>query len=195
MTGRYAEAAPGVHIRAGGEEDLRLLQDLERAAGAPFRELGMDAVADDDPPPLGLLRRAARADGLWIAVDAGVHGDVHEDPPAAPRRIGRALIEHVPRRERAAAVPALTLCTFADVPWNAPYYARLGFRVLREEELTPGLRLLRAAEARAGLDRWPRVCMRRELTARRRRLGALAGRLAALRGGGGSGAPPVPPSV
>lgn len=216
MTGRSGAAASGVHIRAGGEGDLRLLQDLERAAGEPFRDLGMDAVADDEPPPLALLRRAARADGLWVAVDrtdgtdetdrtdgaadgrpvaylltGPVDGNAHIEqvsvhPAAAHRRIGRALIEHVARRERAAGTPALTLCTFADVPWNAPYYARLGFRVLREEELTPGLRLLRAAEARAGLDRWPRVCMRRELTPRRRGLGALAGRLAALRGGGGS---------
>jgi N-acetylglutamate synthase-like GNAT family acetyltransferase len=137
----------------------------------------VDGAADG--PPVAYL--------LTGSVDGNAHIEqVSVHPAAAHRRIGRALIEHVARRERAAGVPALTLCTFAEVPWNAPYYARLGFRVLRAEELTPGLRLLRAAEARAGLDRWPRVCMRRELTARRRGLGALAGRLAALRGGGGS---------
>jgi hypothetical protein len=61
-------------------------------------------------------------------------------------------------------VPALTLTTFRDVPWNAPYYARIGFRVLVEAELTQGLRGIRDAEAAHGLDRWPRVCMRRELS-------------------------------
>ncbi|MZD06511.1 GNAT family N-acetyltransferase, partial [Streptomyces sp. SID5785] len=55
------------------------------------------------------------------------------------------------------------LTTFRDVEWNAPYYARLGFRVLAEDEVTPGLARIRAAEAAHGLDRWPRVCMRREL--------------------------------
>jgi hypothetical protein len=47
------------------------------------------------------------------------------------------------------------------VPWNAPYYERLGFR--RVDDLTPGLRAIRAAEAARGLDRWPRVAMRRDL--------------------------------
>ncbi|MGC3003056.1 GNAT family N-acetyltransferase, partial [Streptomyces sp. G35A] len=52
------------------------------------------------------------------------------------------------------------LTTFAEVPWNAPYYARLGFRPLTGPDLTPGLRRIRAEELGHGLDRWPRVCMR-----------------------------------
>ncbi|NEE42221.1 GNAT family N-acetyltransferase, partial [Streptomyces sp. SID7982] len=40
----------------------------------------------------------------------------------------------------------------------------IGFRVLAEGELTDGLRAIRAEEAQHGLDRWPRVCMRRELS-------------------------------
>ena len=62
-------------------------------------------------------------------------------------------------------LPALTLTTFAYVPWNAPYYARCGFRVLDDAEITPGLRAIREQEAALGLDRWPRVCMRRDLEA------------------------------
>jgi hypothetical protein len=57
----------------------------------------------------------------------------------------------------------LTLTTFAEVPWNAPYYLRCGFRRLGVRELTPGLRAIREREAAHGLDRWPRVCMRRDL--------------------------------
>jgi hypothetical protein len=57
----------------------------------------------------------------------------------------------------------MTLTTFADVPWNAPYYERCGFRVMAADEITPGLAAIRAAEAAAGLDRWPRVCMIRRL--------------------------------
>jgi hypothetical protein len=63
----------------------------------------------------------------------------------------------------AEGMPALTLTTFTEVPWNAPYYRRCGFRCLEEAELTPGLRELRDHEAALGLDRWPRVCMRRDL--------------------------------
>jgi hypothetical protein len=59
--------------------------------------------------------------------------------------------------------PAVTLSTFREVPWNAPYYARSGFRAMAEDELTPGLRELRAVEVAAGLDVAARIFMRRDL--------------------------------
>jgi hypothetical protein len=65
------------------------------------------------------------------------------------------------RRAAADGRPALT--TFEYVPWNAPYYARLGFRILDDAEVTPGLRAIRRREAESGLDRGPRVCMRRDV--------------------------------
>ena len=46
----------------------------------------------------------------------------------------------------------ITLCTFADVPWNAPFYARHGFAPVSDTELTPGLRVLRRREHELGLD-------------------------------------------
>ena len=60
-------------------------------------------------------------------------------------------------------MPAVTLTTFRDVPWNAPYYERLGFRSLSETELTPELAEVRAREAEPGLDPETRVCMRLDL--------------------------------
>jgi hypothetical protein len=57
----------------------------------------------------------------------------------------------------------MTLMTFRDVPWNCPYYERLGFRVVDEAQLTGGLRELQAHEAALGLNRWRRVAMRRRV--------------------------------
>jgi hypothetical protein len=37
-------------IRLAREEDLPVLRDIERVAGEAFREIGMAAVADDEPP-------------------------------------------------------------------------------------------------------------------------------------------------
>ncbi|OII65313.1 GNAT family N-acetyltransferase [Streptomyces sp. CC77] len=166
-------------IRPALPEDLPRLQDLERAAGEPFRALGMAAVADDDPPPpedleryraAGRARIAAGPDGrpaaylVWDEVDGAAHIEqVSVHPDAARRGLGRALVEDLAAHAVALRLPALTLTTFRDVPWNAPYYARLGFRVLDETELTAGLRAVRRAEAAHGLDRWPRTCMRRDL--------------------------------
>ncbi|WP_189296267.1 GNAT family N-acetyltransferase, partial [Streptomyces albospinus] len=165
-------------IRVPAPADLPALRAVERAAGAPFRALGMAQIADDEPPPLALLtayQRAGRALAaydaeppgvppvgylLWDPVDGCTHIEqVSVHPDRARRGIGRALID---RAELDGGRPAMTLTTFTEVPWNAPYYARLGFRPLAGAALTPGLRTIRAHEAELGLDRWPRVCMRRE---------------------------------
>ncbi|MFI7383794.1 GNAT family N-acetyltransferase [Streptomyces sp. NPDC049813] len=166
-------------LRSATAAELPRLQDIEVAAGAAFRPLGMDAVADDEPPALAELEAFRRAGHCWVAaagdgtvlayliglpVDGAFHVEqVTVDPAAARRGIGRALLAHAADRARAAGLAAPTLTTFADVPWNAPYYERLGFQRLTDRALTPGLRAVRAAEAAHGLDRWPRVCMRREL--------------------------------
>lgn len=55
--------------------------------------------------------------------------------------------------------------TFRGVPWNAPYYERLGFRELAASEVTPGLAARRAAGPGADGDSYARVCMRRDLIA------------------------------
>ncbi|SED95142.1 Acetyltransferase (GNAT) domain-containing protein [Streptomyces sp. 2224.1] len=171
-------------IHAPSLAELPTLRSIELASGTAFRGLGMAAIADAEPPSLAQLtafQRAGRALAayeepgetaaphstgqplgflLWEPVDGCTHIEqVSVHPQHAHRRIGRALID---RAERAGGPAPLTLTTFAEVPWNAPYYARLGFRTLTATELTPGLRAIRAHEAALGLDHWPRVCMRRE---------------------------------
>lgn len=142
----------------------------------------MADVADDEPPSLELLESYRAAGRCWVAahphaltddspvgyliadpVDGAAHIEqVSVDPSAARLGIGRALIDHVAAWAERQGLTALTLTTFTDIPWNAPYYTRIGFTSLREDELTAGLRRIRAEEADNGLDRRPRVCMRRE---------------------------------
>ncbi|MFI1311946.1 GNAT family N-acetyltransferase [Streptomyces albidoflavus] len=168
-----------MRIRAVHQAELTTLQDIERAAGGWFREIGMAEIADDEPPPVEELARYVRAGLAWVAADEAdrpvayliaerVDGNLHVEqvtvrPESARRGIGRALLDHAVGRARSEGAAALTLTTFTGVPWNAPYYVRCGFRVLAEGELTPGLREIRRAEAAHGLDRWPRCCMRREV--------------------------------
>ena len=59
----------------------------------------------------------------------------------------------------------ITLTTFVDVPWNAPFYRRAGFLELRGEDIGPALRELMLEESRGGLDLDERCCMARELAA------------------------------
>ncbi|WP_199552152.1 GNAT family N-acetyltransferase [Streptomyces sp. N35] len=165
-----------MRIRQATLADLPRLRDIERAAGEPFRTVGMAEIAEDEPPALDVLEEFRRAGRAWVAVIAPedepvayliaepVDGALHVEqvsvhPSVARRGVGRALLDHAAAYARGAGLGALTLTTFAEVPWNAPYYRRLGFRVLGERELGPGLRKIRAYEGELGLDRWPRVCM------------------------------------
>jgi hypothetical protein len=56
--------------------------------------------------------------------------------------------------------PEVTLTTFRDVPWNMPFYARLGFELVPTRELSAELVRIVAEEMRCGLDPARRVVMR-----------------------------------
>jgi GNAT superfamily N-acetyltransferase len=168
-----------MHIRAVRAGELPALQAIERAAGQPFAGIGMAEIARDEPYPLPVLAASEQAGLLWAVADEAdepvaylmaseVDDCLHIDqvsvhPDSARRGLGRELLEHAARRAVADGLAALTLTTFASVPWNAPYYLRCGFRILDDAELTPGLRAIRQHEAELGLDKWPRVSMRRDL--------------------------------
>lgn len=156
------------------------MREIETAAGAAFRELGMHEIADDEPPTSAELA-AFQADGrAWVAaertdrpvayllvsrVDRNAHIDqVSVHPSHARRGIGSALIDTAAEWARAVGLGWITLTSFERVPWNAPYYARLGFRTLSEEQLSSGLRAIREHEIALGLDQWPRVVMCRSVT-------------------------------
>ncbi len=167
-------------IRPAGEADLPILREVERAAGKCFADIGMAFVADDEPPPVETLREFVHGHRAWVHTDADdlpvaylvadvVDGNAHLDqvsvhPDHARRRVGRALLEHMADWARRENLPAITLTTYTEVPWNGPYYLRCGFRYLADDEITPGLREIRATEVARGLDRRPRACMRRELS-------------------------------
>ncbi len=169
---------PG-RIRPAAEDDLPVVQGIERAAGRLFADVGMGSVADDDPPSLAELQAYRRGGRAWVrtaaddrpvaylladVVDGCAHLEqVTVDPTCAGAGLGRELIEHLRSWAEERGLPAITLTTFTEVPWNGPYYLRLGFRYLDPADLGPGLRAVRAAEADHGLDRWPRAAMRMDL--------------------------------
>lgn len=165
-----------VSIRLAQAEDLPSLPAIERAAGEVFRSLGMDAIAEDEPPSMDELGGHHEAGRLWVAEDDGrivaylsvdvVAGAAHIEqvsvhPDVAGRRIGSQLIDIAEQWAHGQGLTQLTLTTYRDVPWNAPYYGRLGFHIVAETEQPSELQAVRSAEFARGLDAWPRVAMRR----------------------------------
>jgi GNAT superfamily N-acetyltransferase len=149
---------------------------VERSSGAVFRSLpDLAWVADDDVQSeachLDLIVRGE----AWVTVDEDdrptgflnghVTGDVFHILQMAVlhdlqgRGLGAALIEEAKRFSMSRNMRALTLTTFRDVPWNAPYYRRRGFRILDEHELDARLRRILTHEAEAGFPRERRCAM------------------------------------
>jgi GNAT superfamily N-acetyltransferase len=170
-----------VPIRAARADDGPDLREIERLAGARFREVGLDAVADAEPAPVETLARYAADGRSWVAVDGSdravgyvvvdvVDGAAHiEQISVRPDRqgigVGRALIDRVRVWASTSGKSAITLTTFARVPWNGPLYEHLGFASLGDAEIGPELQSLRVEETRHGLDPTLRVCMRLDLDA------------------------------
>lgn len=167
-------------IRLAQVDDIDSLSGIERAADAVFRSMNMDAVVEGETMPIPDLFRYLDAGRAWVDVDEldrpvayllldVVGGAAHIEqvsvhPSHAGQGKGRRLIEKAAEWATLQGYPVLTLTTFADVPWNAPYYARLGFEIIPPDQLTPGLEEIRHHEASIGLDAWPRVAMKRILS-------------------------------
>ncbi|HEY8516093.1 MAG TPA: GNAT family N-acetyltransferase [Candidatus Binatia bacterium] len=167
-------------IRLARPDDVALLARIERAAAALFKPYGFARQFARETLPREDLASAVARDFLWVAVDgrdrpvgfalleeldgnAHLHEiDVH--PKHGRRGLGRALLATVIKAARERGYPAITLTTFRHVPWNAPFYASMGFRVLGERELPDALRALLRAEVERGLPAKERVAMRLRLT-------------------------------
>lgn len=171
--------APAVTFRFAEPRDANAIRAIEFDAAQRFYSVDMAGIADAPPLALEIVERkiAAREIVVALAVDSTCVGFVMFEPlPAcmyvqeldvltthAGRRIGAALIEQVARIALAQRLTRLVLSTFREVPWNAPYYRRLGFRHIEEAELDAVLIARREAHIARGLDESKRVFMRREL--------------------------------
>ncbi|WP_235735010.1 GNAT family N-acetyltransferase [Nocardioides alcanivorans] len=161
-------------IRSAKAEDVARLVQVEIEAGQLFHSVQMPLVAGDEPDP-EVLAAAVDAGRAWVAVTEGavagyISAEVLDDnahiaqvsvaPEHAGRRIGQRLIDHVEAWGRRDGRAATTLTTFRDVPWNEPYYRRLGYRILDDDEVGPALARVMEHEAMLpGLDASRRCAM------------------------------------
>ncbi|WP_169888284.1 GNAT family N-acetyltransferase [Rhodococcus tukisamuensis] len=157
------------------DDDLADLPAMQIAAGALFRELGMDLVADGPTPVLPEFEAARTSGHLIVAVscEGGLVGFVRTCPldgalhveqvTVAPdwghQGIGRRLVRAAEQCALHQGFTRMTLTTYRDVPFNGPFYEQLDWKALDDEDLTHGLVTERRGEAAAGLDQWPRIAM------------------------------------
>jgi GNAT superfamily N-acetyltransferase len=165
-------------IERGTRTHVARLPAIERAAGALFRGIGMADVAEGETTPIPILEdRADRgrlyvvvADGdapvgflIWSPKDGLAYiEEVSVHPDHAGHRLAARLIDGLAEDARGKHA-AITLATFRDVPWNAPYYARLGFGEMPHERVGPEHQLSWKHQADNGLDMTRRLFMIRPL--------------------------------
>ncbi|HAZ4814852.1 TPA: GNAT family N-acetyltransferase [Enterobacter cloacae] len=163
-----------ITVRPTRPGDVTALPAIERAAGQRFRdypelawlaegevisaeqhldyaERGLSWLALANELPVGFILAETHVSSLFI-VELSVHLDWQG------KGIGRRLIACVADQARKRGLASLTLTTFRDVPWNAPFYARLGFEMITT--LTPELREKREEETAHGLAYDARCAMR-----------------------------------
>ena len=75
-------------------------------------------------------------------------------PEHGRRGYGRALVEAAKNEARRRGYRSLSLRTYADVPWNGPFYARAGF--VETRPATDFHKHLAKVEERLGLDLYGR---------------------------------------
>lgn len=188
-TVRYRPEVMGHRVRLARGDELGALQALERAAAERFRASTHPHAAELPPLAVEELAGLRAEGGLWVIETDGAlaafvaltrldrdgagAGDLYVveldvAPAHAGARLGAALLDHAGLVAARRGLARLVLRTFADVPWNAPYYRRLGFVDVPVAALSPGLVAMVGREAAAGLDVERRVTLARAIAPPRR---------------------------
>lgn len=157
---RYAGVV-SFQIRPASSQDAEDIEQIERDADQLLVELFR---ATDWPGPDAATERFAAAGFLLVAENDGVpvgfahvldfDGHAHLEqvsvlPRFSRRGAGRMLVAQALSRASALGNREMTLRTYADVPWNAPFYASCGF--VETSPDSDALRRLIDVERRLGL--------------------------------------------
>ena len=147
-------------IRPARREDLDALTAIEREGDQEF--VALFGPLDWQPTPG--VERIATPGFLLVAGEPVVgfahvlelEGIAHLEQlavrPAMHRQgIGTALVRAAMAEAARREYDEISLCTYADVPWNGPFYAGLGFAEVTE--LGELHRRMREHEQEIGLDR------------------------------------------
>jgi len=185
--GKDAGPAPGIEIRTARVDELEALGDIENDAAQQFRSVGYHFCADGPVRSAEEKLAALRLGAVLVAVKAGApigfallvpcDGRAHLLELAVRRSnqgrgLGRLLVARAEAWARCRGFREITLTTFRDVPWNAPFYRRLGYRRFTPAEDQPQLLAVQGEEAASGFAIRPRIAMRKALRSPRR--GAIA---------------------
>lgn len=168
----------GYRITLAKPEHLAALSAIERAAANVFPEGMIPEAVKDYVLSLDEFNNALAQKTLWVAITSDQQpvgfalatvdecsksanlAELDVDPTHQQKGIGKALVQTVINWARQEGLQSLSLTTFSNVRWNAPFYEKMGFRQLSRPELSSALHGALTKEAELGLKN--RVAMRLE---------------------------------
>lgn len=138
-------------IRLARPADAATLPAIERSAAELFRlDPTLAWLADADVADAALHFQAIEHANVWVAENSDgqlagflraveIDDQLHVEELSVSqhfqgRGIGRKLLLGVIEHARQRQLEAITLTTFRDLPWNAPFYQRMGFTLLSAHE-------------------------------------------------------------
>lgn len=170
-----------INIQIAAKEHISAFAEIERAAAGLFDEIDLPAhrrnetlsaqahlTAQRQGLLLAALKDSQKPVGFAVTQRMGpfLHLrelDVH--PDYQRQGIGTALLKKVIILAQDHGCHALTLTTNKFVSWNAPWYKRQGFRILRDDEIPDHLSHILNQERAKGLNPSRRVAMKRKIKA------------------------------
>ena len=159
-------------------EHIPELAAVEQAAATLFPQGTIPDDIRSDSVPEPLLEEAAEAGNLWVALDGmgrvvgfallsvddgcAVLAQMDVVPEHGRKGLGGKLVAEAARKAREDGHAALYLTTFSHIPWNMPFYERIGFSLLPEGKSPSVLEGDLQAQRERGMEH--RVAMRMALT-------------------------------
>ena len=165
-------------LRAATATDIAHMQTLERDAAQAFRAVGYDFCADGPVRNTEEHERGQREGATIIAeigdeavgfimlwpVDSHAHlTEISVSQQFQQRGIGRTLITAGENWARENGFDTITLTTFRDIFWNAPFYRSLGYIEYEPGEIEYDLAAIQAEEAHSGFNGKARIVMKKLL--------------------------------
>ena len=168
-----------VNIRLARPEELSRLREIEDEAAQLFSGFNVLDESRDESFSERILANLIAMRQVWVCSvgDSGPIGMVivsvwgrvvyieeMDVVPAYGRQgIGTRLLSHVCFWAASDGHERMLLSTFADIPWNGPFYRKNGFSFVSESEWSERMQLIRDEETRRGLDVSARAFMEKYL--------------------------------
>ena len=165
-----------IAIELAREEHLADIPGIELAGATLFAEADLPHEIRHRVTAATDLRDALNASRIWVAVHQSRQTvgfamaevvdrqayltELDVLPEFGRQGIGSRLVRAVAEWAKTCDFDSLSLITFRHLPWNAPFYEKLGFFIIDSAEHGPELVGLMEEERQVGINMNNRVAMK-----------------------------------